>query len=339
MFLRFGWLTTIGACLVASGPADAQAPLAPKVLVITMFGGEAKPWLEGEKLTHKIAVPGLSKPFPEVACTEAGLCVVTTNMGYANAASSVSALIYSGRFDLRQSYFVIAGIAGVDPAGGTLGSAHWARYAIDGGLQHEIDAREMPEGWSSGYVAIGAAAPGQKVELRYASEIYRLDEDLLQAAYRLTKDVELADSDAAKAYRARYGSAPANAPPKVSICDTISSDTWWHGDRLGHAMEAWAKLITDGAADPCTTQQEDNATLTALRRGADAQLLDFKRIAVLRTASNFDREAAGQTAAESLAAKSGGYLPSVTNAYRVAGTLAHAIVTDWEAWRVGPPMN
>jgi purine nucleoside permease len=104
-------------------------------------------------------------------------------------------------------------------------------------------------------------------------------------------------------------------------------------------MEAWAKLITDGAADPCTTQQEDNATLTALRRGADGQLLDFKRIAVLRTASNFDREARGQTAAESLAAKSGGYLPSVTNAYRVAGTLAHAIVTDWEAWRIGPPKN
>ena len=63
----------------------------------------------------------------------------------------------------------------------------------------------------------------------------------------------------------------------------------------------------------------------------------FNRVAVLRSASNFDREAPGQTAAESLAARSGGYLPSVANAYRVGGALAHAIVADWETWSVGPP--
>ena len=41
------------AWIAASGLAHAQAPpLAPKVLVITMFGGEAKPWLEGEALTR-----------------------------------------------------------------------------------------------------------------------------------------------------------------------------------------------------------------------------------------------------------------------------------------------
>jgi purine nucleoside permease len=102
-------------------------------------------------------------------------------------------------------------------------------------------------------------------------------------------------------------------------------------------MQAWAALITDGAADPCTTQQEDNATLTALRRGAEAGLVDFSRVALLRTASNFDRPAPGQSAAESLAARSGGYLPAVTNAYRVAGALAHAIVADWPAWSGGPP--
>jgi purine nucleoside permease len=321
-------------------PAGAQTEkMAPKVLVITMFGGEAKPWLESEALTQKLAVPGLSRAYPEVSCAESGLCVMTTNMGFANAASSVAALIYGGRFDLSQTYFLIAGIAGVDPALGTLGSAHWARYAIDGGLQNEIDAREMPQAWSSGYLAIGAPAPGHKAELRYASEVYRLDEDLLQAAFRLTRNVELADSDAAKAYRARYGTPPANAAPAVTICDTISSDTWWHGQKLGDAMEAWAKLVTDGAANPCTTQQEDNATLTALRRGADAKLLDFNRVALLRTASNFDREAPGQTAAESLAAKSGGYLPSVTNAHRVAGAFAHAIIQDWDRWRSGPPKN
>jgi purine nucleoside permease len=321
-----------------SRPATADGPaIAPEVVVITMFGGEAKPWLDGEALTHKLALPGLSKAYPEVACTDEGLCVMTTNMGYANAASSIAALVFSGRFDLTKTYFLISGIAGVDPAQGTLGSAHWARFAVDGGLQNEIDAREAPADWSAGYLAIGAPAPSRKAELRYGDEVYRLNEDLLQAAFRLTKDVELADSDAAKAYRAKYAEASATAPPQVSICDTISSDTWWHGARLGAAMEAYAKLVTDGAANPCTTQQEDNATLTALERGAEANLVDFNRIAILRTASNFDREAPGQSAAESLRARSGGYLPSVTNAYRVGAKLAHAIVADWATWSAGPP--
>ena len=330
----------LAAALIAalSRPVAAdEPPVAPKVLIITMFGGEAKPWLDGEALTHKFAPPGLFRPNPDVACSDRGLCLITTGMGYANAASSIEALVFGGKFDLTKTYFLVAGIAGVDPAAGTLGSAHWARFAIDVGLQNEIDPREAPDDWSAGYLAIGAPAPGKKVEDHYGDEVYRLNEDLLQAAFRLTKDVDLVDSGAAKAYRAKYAEPAATAPPQVSICDTISSDTWWHGARLGAAMEAYAKLVTDGAANPCTTQQEDNATLTALKRGAEANRLDFSRVAILRAASNFDREAPGQSAAESLAARSGGYLPSVANAHRVAATLAHAIVDDWATWSVGPP--
>jgi purine nucleoside permease len=330
----------LAAALIAalSRPVAAdEPPVAPKVLIITMFGGEAKPWLDGEELTHKFAPPGLFRANPDVACSDRGLCLITTGMGYANAASSIEALVFGGKFDLTKTYFLVAGIAGVDPAAGTLGSVHWARFAIDVGLQNEIDPREAPDDWSAGYLAIGAPAPGKKVEDHYGDEVYRLNEDLLQAAFRLTKDVDLVDSGAAKAYRAKYAEPAATAPPQVSICDTISSDTWWHGARLGAAMEAYAKLVTDGAANPCTTQQEDNATLTALKRGAEANRLDFSRVAILRAASNFDREAPGQSAAESLAARSGGYLPSVANAHRVAATLAHAIVDDWATWSVGPP--
>jgi purine nucleoside permease len=337
MIRRFATIAIVLISCFARGAAAEETPVAPKVLVVTMFAGEAKPWLEHEALTRKVAVPGLSKAFPTVGCTEQGLCVATTDRGYANAASSISAIVYSGKFDLTKTYFVISGIAGVDPAMGTLGSALWARYAIDGGLQNEIDAREMPGGWSAGYLAIGTTGPGQKGDLRYGDEVFRLNEDLLQAAFRLTRQVELLDSDAAKAYRARYPAPPAAAPPRVAICDTISSDTWWHGGKLAAAMAERAKLATDGAAEPCTTQQEDNASLTALERAAEAGLVDFARVAVVRTASNFDREAPGQSAAESLGAHSGGYLPSVVNAYRVAGALARAIIADWPAWSVGPP--
>jgi purine nucleoside permease len=328
--------TCAAALLMSAAPAVA-APLAPKALVITMFKGEADNWLKSEKLDQKLAIPGLSKAFPEVACNDKGLCLVTTSMGYANAASSISALVHSDALDLTKTYFLIAGIAGVDPAQGTIGSAHWARYAIDGGLQWEIDGRAIPEGWPSGYFGIFTKKPGDKPKLAYGDEAYHLDEALAEKAYQLSKDAELADSDAAKAYRAHYPAAPANAPPAVSICDTVSGDTWWHGAQIGEAMAAYAKTLTDGAAVYCTTQQEDNATLTALQRGADMGRLDFHRIALLRTASNFDREYPGQTPAQSLAANSGGFGPSVVNAYRVGSKLTDVITGNWDAWKDGLP--
>ena len=71
--------------------------------------------------------------------------------------------------------------------------------------------------------------------------------------------------------------------------------------------------------------------IPACRARSVSALLD------LRAASNFDREAPDQTAAESLTARSGGYLPSVSNAYRVAGALAQTIVADWDDWSAGPP--
>jgi len=330
------------AVFIAGLPRPALAdepPIAPKVLVITMFGGEAKPWLDSESLGHKIAVAGLFKAFPNVECSDDGLCLITTGMGYANAASSIAALVFGGKFDLTKTYFVIAGIAGVEPAEGTIGSAHWARFAVDVGLQNEIDPREAPSDWSTGYLAFGAPAPGVKSDEgeRYGTEVYRLNEDLLQAAFRLTKDVELADNDVAKANRARYPEPAAAGPPQLSICDTISSDTWWSGALLAAAMDAYARVTSDGEAKPCTTQQEDNATLTALKRGAEANLLDFNRVAVLRAGADFDRQAPGETAAESLRPIAGIYLPSIANAHRVAAKLAHAIVDDWATWSAGPP--
>ena len=284
-------------------------------------------------------MPGLSKDFPEVACDAAGLCVMTTSMGYANAATSVSAMVLSGDFDLSKTYFLVAGIAGVDPSDATLGSALWARYVIDGGLRHEIDPRQVPADWPNGMLGLGAKAPGEKPTWGAGTEVYRLSDPLVDRALALTKDVELADSPEAAGYRATYETDAARAAPVTRICDTASMDTYWHGSMVAEGMEQWAKAVTDGAANYCTTQMEDNATLTALRRGADAGLLDFNRVAVLRTASNFDREAPGQTPVASLTAKSGGFGPATTNAYRVGSAFADAIIADWPAWSVGVPAD
>ena len=330
--------TALAAGLAIAAPAAlAQQPIAPKVLVITMFGGEAKPWLESKKLDTKVKVPGLSKEYPDVACDAAGLCVMTTAMGYANAASSVSSVLHSGLFDLNQTYFLIAGIAGVDPSDGTLGSAHWARFAVDAGLRHEIDPRQIPADWPDGVIGLGAKKPGEKPGWGSGTEVYKLNETLANKALALTSGVELADSDEAKAYRAAYKSAPANTAPTVTICDTLSTDTYWHGTLTAKSMGDWVDLLTDGTGNYCTTQMEDNATLTALQRGADAGLLQFDRVALLRTASNFDREPEGMTAPESLSAKSGGFGPATINAYRVGSKFADTVIGDWANWEKGGP--
>jgi len=326
------------AATLVAGPALAE-PIAPKVLVVTMFAEETAPWLEGRPADTRVTVAGLSKDFPDVACDAVGLCVMTTSMGYANAATSVSAVIFSGAFDLTRTYFLVAGIAGVDPSDGTLGSALWARYVIDGGLRHEIDPRQIPSGWPNGMFGLGADAPGQKPTWGAGTEVYHLSDQLVDRALALTTNVELADSPEAAAYRATYAAEAARAAPTIRICDTASMDTYWHGSLIAEGMEEWTKVLTDGAANYCTTQMEDNATLTALRRGADAGLLNFDRVAVLRTASNFDREAPGQTPIASLTARSGGFGPATTNAYRVGSAFADAIIADWTAWSEGVPAD
>jgi len=316
------------------------APMPVKVLVINMFGPEAQPWLKALQPTHEIRVPGLSSDYPTVQCTTSGICQMTTGMGHANAAASMTAVLYSGLFDLRQTYFLIAGIAGIDPARGTLGSAAWARYVVDFGIAHEIDARELPPGWTDGYFGIGTDSPAAMPKLEYETEVFELDATLLHKALELSASAQLEDADDMRDYRRHYTNSPANQPPTVIQCDTSTADTWWTGRRLGEHARSWTRLLTGGKGTYCTSQQEDNATMEALTRAASSGLADLRRVAVLRTGSDFDRPYPHQTAIGALLTQ--GKLP---NAFPVAThNLVHAgmplvadIVQRWDLWRLGVP--
>jgi len=330
------------ALLDGSSPSRAASNEAAartvKVLIISMFGPESEPWVNGLGLDQQIPVPGLSADYPAVRCNADDVCQVTTGMGHANVAASIAAVIFSEKFALKSSYFLIAGIAGIDPTQGTLGSAAWARYLIDFGIQWEIDARELPPEWSTGYLGINTRSPEQKPPLDYRTEVFRLDEELLQAALALSRPAVLSDSPEAMAYRAHWDIAPANQAPSVVQCDTAAGDTWWHGALLEKRAQDWTKILTDGQGTYCTTQQEDNSTFEALRRGEQAGKLDTSRVAVLRTGSNFDRPYPGQTAYDSLVTSiSGGFVPSLQNLFNAGSPLVRAIVSDWVHWRVGVP--
>ncbi|HTV50536.1 MAG TPA: hypothetical protein VME21_05070 [Steroidobacteraceae bacterium] len=325
----------------SSGVAPARAtPLHVKVLVINLFGLEAKPWIAALAPTRDIAVPGLSSEYPLVRCNAEEVCQMTTDMGHANAAASTMAVLLSGRFDLRQTYFLIAGIAGIDPARGTLGSAAWARYLVDAGIAHEIDARELPPGWSDGYFGVMTNGPKEVPKLEYHTEVFRLDEALLQQALALSRGAQLEDADDLRAYRRHFPEAAANHPPSVIQCDTLTGDTWWSGRRLGEHARQWTRLLTDGKGTYCTTQEEDNAVLTALTRGSQARLLDLRRVADLRTGSDFDRPYPGQPALAGLIdqrALVDGVSVAADNLVRAGMPLVSAIVAHWSEWRQGVP--
>jgi len=311
--------------------------------------GEASNWITNENLTDAVTVPGLSPNFPQILCTPFGadgqgsdICLIITDQGYSNAATSMTALLHSNLFDFTNTYFVVAGIAGVNPRYGTLGAAAWARFAIDYGLNFEIDAREMEPGWPYGYTGFGPVPPGVKPTRTIGTEVYQLNESLLQKAYSLSKDVVLLDNVKSQTTRAKYTDPHYKAamqPPSVMICDSVAIDTYWHGQFLSQRADDWAKLLTNGAGKYCMTDEEDNATLTALKRASQAGLVNFDRVAVLRTASNFDQQdsTGTQSAYQSLVQSSGGFIPSLVNAYRVGSALAHNIVADWHDWKDGVP--
>ncbi len=310
-----------------------------KVMIISMFGPEGQVWLDRLGPWHDIAVDGLSPDYPNVHCNRQDVCVMTTGMGHSNAAASIMALAFSPRFDLRHTYFMVAGIAGIDPQQGTVGSAAWAKYLVDFGIQWEIDAREIPPGWNTGYLGINTKSPADKPPLDYRTEVFQLNPRLADTAFALSHSVALSDDSQAQAARAKYGYAPANRPPAVIQCDTLAGDTWWSGTLLGQRARDWTRILTDGKGVYCTTQQEDNATYEALKRAASVHKVDLNRVAVLRAGSDFDRPYDGQTSADNLLnyAAQGGFTIAIENLFRTGNPLVQDIVTHWNEWREDVP--
>jgi len=311
----------------------------PKVMIISMFGPEGQVWLDNLGPWKAVTVPGLSPDYPAVNCNRADVCVITTGMGHANAAASIMALAFSRQFDLSRTYFLIAGIAGINPELGTVGSVAWARYLVDFGIQWEIDAREIPSNWTGGYLGINTKSPTEKPPLDYRTEVFQLNEALLQKAYALSRHVVLSDGAQAQAARSKFSTAPANLPPTVLQCDTLAGDTWFSGTALGQRATEWTRLLTDGKGVYCTTQQEDNATYEALKRAASVKLVDLNRVAVLRAGSDFDRPYAGQSSADNLVnyQSQGGFVISLQNLFLAGNPLVQEITTNWHAWRRGVP--
>jgi purine nucleoside permease len=258
---------------------------------------------------------------------------VVTGQGTAHAAATIMALGLDPRFDFSHAYWIVAGIAGGSPDRISLGSAAWARYVVDGDLGYEIDAREIPPDWSTGYIPLRKQRPFETPAEPLPGQVYALNATLAQWAFNLTRNVNLGDSDKLREIRSHFDGVEAQRPPFVIIGDELSSSTYWHGDLFDAWAALWVPYFTAGKGLFTTTAMEDTGTLQSLQSLASAGRIDLNRVMVLRTVSNFDRQPRGMSAAESLAKQRIGayaaYLPSLEAAYKVGHTVVDELLTHW----------
>ncbi|KAI5235456.1 purine nucleoside permease [Aureobasidium subglaciale] len=226
--------------------------------------------------TNNLTIPKFSPLFPDAHYTTSGES--------------------SGCFDLTSTYFIIAGISSGNPHLVTTGSVTFARYYPQNAYYPN---KANPEDYPSSL---------------YGTEVFEVNENLLDRAYYLASLAALNDTNAAAKYRAKYGYLPASGPPSVVKCDSATSNQYWSGSVLAEAYSNYTSLLTNGSGVYC-----DNATLESLLRSAILGKLDFGRIIIIRTISDFDRALPGETEVYHLLyAEQGGFIPSIQNIY-IAG--------------------
>src|SRR5271170_7381624 len=341
--LRFVVVFLLFVFCAGFSQAQSTAPGAPiriKVVVVTMFErgedtgdvpGEYQLWVEREHLDQIIPMPAA---FHHARLNKDGVLGIVTGVGTAKAAASIMAVGLDPRFDFSKAYWIVAGIGGGDPNDVSLGSAVWAEHVIDGDLAYEIDARQIPQAWSTGYVPLRRGTPYELPADDRHGESYTLNQSLTLWAFSLTKDVPLLDSEQIQKARARFVGFPnALKPPFLTVGDDLSSSTFWHGSIMEDWANAWTSYFTGGRGNYMVTAMEDTGTMQSLTFLANAGRVDLRRVLVLRTISNFDREPPGGDVAESLQSMVAGnysaYLESLNAAYAVGDRVVRDIVEHW----------
>jgi purine nucleoside permease len=330
-------------CFLTAASTLAAAPVPVKVVVIALFEpgadtgdtpGEYQYWVERDQLNHVYPFP---QGFHDLRMNDQGVMGVLAGVGTAKAAASIMALGLDPRFDFSKTYWLVAGIAGANPEDASLGSAAWAEWVVDGDLAYEIDAREIPPEWTTGFVPLNKTVPYQQPRAGENASVFHLNPQLREWAYQQTKGVKLDDSPKLAAARAGFAGTNARRPPFVLKGDTISSSTFWHGKLLDQWAKNWVRYQTDGQGNYVTSAMEDSGMLQSLTFLHHAGRVDLDRVMVLRTVSNFDQPPIGLSAAESLKANAGhrysAYVPALEAAYRVGNTVVTEIVTNWDRYQ------
>jgi purine nucleoside permease/predicted cupin superfamily sugar epimerase len=340
---------------------NVTPPIEIKVVVVTMFEigadegdkpGEFQLWKAGQKLDT--CLPFVVSHHDICINAETGVMGIVTGMGTAKAATAIMALGLDPRFDLTHAYWLVAGIAGFDPADASIGSAAWATWLIDGDLAHQIDTREIPDTWSTGYFPLFTTDPLLEKQTIDASklnrhgqstngEVYQLNSQLVDWAYTLTKDVKLNDYPVMQALRDKYTGYPnAQKLPFVLKGEHVAASTFWHGELLNEWANNWTHYWTAGQGNFVSSGMEDTGAYQSMIYLDNANKVDKSRFMVVRTGSNYSMPPPELTAIENLKLESGengyaGMRSALETAYLVGSKVVDTIVANWPQYKTTMP--
>lgn len=327
---------------------EGQIPIPVKIVIVTMFeigedegdrAGEFQLWKERQRLDVKIDFPHSHHDLFYNEDTQ--VLGIVTGIGTAKSASAIMALGLDSRLDLSSAYWIIAGIAGIDPEDASIGSAVWSSYLVDGDLAHEIDPREMPSNWEFGYFARNTTSPFDPIKPTPTGEIFIANESLRDWAFDQTKDIELPDSESLEETRMLYAEHPnARKPPFVLKGGHIAAMTFWHGEILNAWANKWVAYWTDNKTDFVTSAMEDTGTFQSLEYLDRIGRVDKNRVMILRAGSNYTMQPPGMTAAENLLRENKGFAgleASLESLYLVGSNVVEEIVDNWDKYRDSIP--
>jgi len=329
--------------------ATEQKPIEIKMVIVTMFEigadegdmpGEFQLWKERLNLDTKLPLPHSHHDL--YLNEERGILGMVTGMGTNKSSSAVMAVGLDPRLDLSKAYWLVAGIAGVDPQDASIGSAAWAKYLVDGDLAHEFDEREKPADWTTGYFPYKGTKPYDPHKPPNKGEMFKLNESLVDWAFAKTKDVKIVDTASLKARRSLYKGYPnAQKPPFVLIGDQLAAMTFWHGKLHNDWANEWTKYWTDGDGEFVTSAMEDTGSFQSVSYLHESGKADKNRFLVLRTASNFTMPPEGVTAAENfIHVEDTGYQglnAALESAYAVGSVIVNEIVDNWSVYEMNVP--
>lgn len=277
---------------VAVSTNAAGGPLRVATVVVTFFAPEFGPWRHYFDDTETLA---FVTPEPLLYSHRLRALIVCTGMGPRQSSAAVTALGFDPRFDLSKSVWLISGIAGIDPARGSVGSVVLANHIVDMAVAAYIDRAEpgFPSAWSTGWLPLTCTEPfcrghGSRNEARAGQIAFELDATLVAWAAKRASTVALPDDDALKATRAPFGAAGyamAAQPPAVLRGDTLSGATVWVGFAALAWARQWVSYWTGGVLH--TSAMEDSAVAVAMRLLNRAGRANSSRLVSLRAAANY----------------------------------------------------
>jgi purine nucleoside permease len=326
-----------------SANAQPQPTLQPlpkpwpiRAVIVVTTPGEFELWGTREHLTEALDVPGV--PQPVHANAEHTVLGMVSGGTLINASASTMAVGLDPQFDLTHAYFIINGVAGVDPEDASIGSAAWANYVI-GDVMGEIDVREAPTGWPYGLFPAGSTQPNPTT-VSLSFNIFPLNAKLVAWAFEQTRGLKLPDDPDVAAFRAAYVGYPnAQRPPFVLLGDDFASDHYWHGKILTQFANDFVRDYTGGKGNFVMAEMEDSGIMNALTRLDGIHRVDINRVLVLRTASNYSMQAPGGTAFDSFESPyPGGSKFAYQSAWLCGSTVLHAILSHWDIAVGGNPI-